>query len=561
MPMLRLLAIRARMDPLDHAGGNAPAWFGQTKGADFLEHVLDHVLSTLFLDQAQRKATILHQTDRVGKTDAARSQPLWLGRPQHQPAQQGMGQQQRVEFLDDPIGSLRTQGAGREPQMRIDFIKDQFHLPTLVREHHKLFGRIDKRVQQRGDQPIDLRARSGNAWVGKTIADHPHQHAFSPTRAMILADEGQVGSIAEPRVRLEQHMAYHSSQHMASPIAQRKDRLMTMKATVPQDQSGLPLPAFQQQTGARRFGLPTGTDLGITDQMGRTFDHQHQPGLGKGAVSLLVIAAVAEALSMARGIGYRLHRAIESQQTHPAPEGSWRLFVGVWTSTLHKEFLHDFAAQLLSAIAEGRFDWESLRHVIAHGAQSTHQSGIDRSLGEMRIQMQAQHPVDHRRHIELAFALFPHLIGLQQFFNLSDGQDFLQQSQREMLTHLAFLQRFGYRSDHEAAPFLDEMSDGLSMPPGLPHGLRSPPFVPFLLILWMSYSYLNRIGASPIPTEEEGDLNSHKNGVQHLLHSNASKRDYLHKTISRGNPSACGCDSGGAACAAPSPRSGGCARG
>ncbi len=98
--MLRLLAFIARAHPLDDPSLNAHLLLGQAKRAELLQKAADHLLATGGTHQAQRNQAVIHQADRVGKTDRGRSQPLRLCRPQHQGAHQGMSQQQGVEFLD-----------------------------------------------------------------------------------------------------------------------------------------------------------------------------------------------------------------------------------------------------------------------------------------------------------------------------------------------------------------------------------------------------------------------------------------------------------------------------
>jgi len=67
--------------------------------------------------------------------------------------------------------------------------------------------------------------------------------------------------------------------------------------------------------------------------------------------------------------------------------------------------------------------------------------------------MQGNQPIRQHHHIQFAFALSPHLVGLQQVFNHGRGEHVLQHSQIDLLTDLALLGGLAYRSHHEAVSF------------------------------------------------------------------------------------------------------------
>src|SRR5216117_284925 len=108
---------------------------------------------------------------------------------------------------------------------------------------------------------------------------------------------------------------------MPSTLSYIKDRDARMKSPVPEDQALLQRPAFQQQTHPVGFGLSTGTDFSVTEQMRPTFHQEQEACLGKRAVRALIIGTVTEGFSIALRGSYRLDRPIYGQQTHPFPEG------------------------------------------------------------------------------------------------------------------------------------------------------------------------------------------------------------------------------------------------
>ena len=254
------------------------------------------------------------------------------------------------------------------------------------------------------------------------VSDDAHQHGRPPLMVLVFVDRDQVGTIDQGTQRLEQDSADHSSQHVPPTGSHRKDGGAGMEATVPQEQALFQAPALQPQRQAAGFPLATRTDFRLADQMGPTFDQEQQPRLGKGAVRELVIGAVAKGFSIARRIGHRGDPPIDGEQTQAFPEGSQCLGRGFGPSTAHKEFLQELAAHLAAPIAKGRPDGDGFCNIITCRSQTTDHFPVDPPLGEVWIQMQGDQPRGDRNHIRLLFALFPHLVGVQQLFDQA-GRD------------------------------------------------------------------------------------------------------------------------------------------
>src|SRR5580765_731748 len=186
-----------------------------------------------------------------------------------------MSQEKRIDLLNDAFWGQTAQGASRQTQMRAGIINDHFDVPALMIQHSHLFGWVEEGIKQGGHQSIDLLSGSWNAWIGEGVGDHSHQHALPTVMILVLIDPRQVGPIQQVVTWLLQDMAPQSSQHMPATGSDLKDRCARMKSTIPQDQTLLQPPSFQQQADASGFSLPTRTDFHVTDQMGSAF-HQEQ---------------------------------------------------------------------------------------------------------------------------------------------------------------------------------------------------------------------------------------------------------------------------------------------
>ena len=79
----------------------------------------------------------LHQGDGVKKAEAIRVDPLLEGSLVHQATQHEMGDEQCVDFLDDPNGLVAAQRVIDEPLMDVSLINRDLNLPPfVVGDHH-----------------------------------------------------------------------------------------------------------------------------------------------------------------------------------------------------------------------------------------------------------------------------------------------------------------------------------------------------------------------------------------------------------------------------------------
>ncbi len=146
--MLRFLALIARADAFDHASGNTHALFGQALLTNLSDQTLNHVKPAWRRNQAQRDQTFIHDTDGLGKTDLGRSDLSLLSGLQHEHADHGMGQQKRIDLLNDSFWGQTPQGSRRQTQVRTGLIDDHFDMPALMVEHRHLFGWVEKGIEQ-----------------------------------------------------------------------------------------------------------------------------------------------------------------------------------------------------------------------------------------------------------------------------------------------------------------------------------------------------------------------------------------------------------------------------
>src|SRR5712672_2023226 len=463
--MLRFLTLIARADAFDHTGGNTHTLFGQALLTNLVYQTLDHVKSAWRRNQAQRDQTFIHDTDRLSKADLGGRDLSLLCRLEHERADHQMGQQKRVDLLNDSFRSQTAQGSRRQTQVRTRLIDDHFDVPTFMIQHGYLFGRVEKGIEQGGHQSIHLFAGSWNTWISEGVSDDAHQHAL-PT-VMVLIDIGQVGPIQQIVAGFEQDIALQASQHMPSTGSYLEDGTTRMKPTIPQDQALLQRPAFQEQTCASGFGLSARTDFHVTDQVGPTFDQEQETCLGKGTMREFIIATVAEGFSIVSRVSYRLDGAVDGKQTHPFPKSPWCLDSGFGASTMGKDLLQDLTSQLGAPVTQSRSGRDLLSYIVTDRSLTAHHFAIHPALGQRWIQMQSHQPVDDCHHIRFSFSLFPHLVSLQKLFYQAGRDHFLQQSHIDLLANLVLQPIFRYANNHEACPFL-EIFDGLSMPSGLP---------------------------------------------------------------------------------------------
>src|SRR4051794_3367605 len=110
MVMLRFLALVTGSHTFDDTSLNAHGLFGQALVTNLVYEALHHVKPTRCIDQAQRDETFVNDTDRLSKTDLSCRDLSLLGRLEHEGTNHQMGQQKRIDFLDDPFRSQTAQG-------------------------------------------------------------------------------------------------------------------------------------------------------------------------------------------------------------------------------------------------------------------------------------------------------------------------------------------------------------------------------------------------------------------------------------------------------------------
>ena len=128
--MLGFFAHVARVSPLHDARLNAHALLGQRCCPTFVKQREHHRLPTRHRNHAQWDQALIKDADGSCQAQSRRSNPLLGGSPQQQGAQQRMGQQQGVEFLDHSLRRQRAQGARRQAQHGPGFSDRQFGMPA-----------------------------------------------------------------------------------------------------------------------------------------------------------------------------------------------------------------------------------------------------------------------------------------------------------------------------------------------------------------------------------------------------------------------------------------------
>ena len=147
--MLRFLAPIARVGPLDDPCLDAHALLGQALLSDFSKQGGPHGVPTCRRDHAQREQTLIKDADGPGQAQSRRSHTLLGGSLQHQGAQQGMCQQQGIEFLEDALWGQRAQGARLQAQHGPGLSDHQFGMPAFMKEHRYLQGWVQERIRIR----------------------------------------------------------------------------------------------------------------------------------------------------------------------------------------------------------------------------------------------------------------------------------------------------------------------------------------------------------------------------------------------------------------------------
>ena len=170
--MLRFFTLIARPHAFDDTSLDAHALFGQALLADLLYQALDHVLPPGSRNQTQRDQTFIHDADGLGKADLDGRDLSLLCRLQHQGADNTMGQQKRIDLLNDAFWSQTAQSSSREAQVGTGLIDNDFDVPALMIQDGHLFGWVEEGIKQGGHQSIDLLSGSWNAWIGEGVGQY-----------------------------------------------------------------------------------------------------------------------------------------------------------------------------------------------------------------------------------------------------------------------------------------------------------------------------------------------------------------------------------------------------
>ena len=77
----------------------------------------------------------------------------------HHDADEVVGEQQPPNFLIDALGSLAPQRFGPVERVGLQLIEGEFEFPALVVEGGEFGGRVDRGVEQRGEEHVGAEPR------------------------------------------------------------------------------------------------------------------------------------------------------------------------------------------------------------------------------------------------------------------------------------------------------------------------------------------------------------------------------------------------------------------
>src|SRR5437868_2459620 len=106
------------------------------------------------VDQLKIGHRITDETNSSHKTQAVRIHRDGPGGVIHDGADEIMGDEQTIQFLDYTLWLVRMQWGGQETLMGIQFVNGQLNLPAFMIETNQVEGRISDGVEQGGQQPM-----------------------------------------------------------------------------------------------------------------------------------------------------------------------------------------------------------------------------------------------------------------------------------------------------------------------------------------------------------------------------------------------------------------------
>src|ERR1022692_2172460 len=266
------------------------------------------------LRQSRSRLRMQQPQHRVREADPIRRHPLLLGSLLYHLADQIVQQNERQHFLLNALD-----GSGRNLlhiQRALEIAKVDFDLPTLGIKVDQLLGRILLRIQQRGDDPRPLGAKTlatdaeGNLPQRQRLAGdlfpplaaHPRGTLrAAPFNQQVLAAQ----AFLEPAASLAATADHFGPRQTETAVRALPDQQRQMskahQAAIAQQQTALP-DRLEQPRKAGELLASVGEDDGLCDESGAALHQRQQLGRRIAAADAALVGRLAKLVPQFRDV-------------------------------------------------------------------------------------------------------------------------------------------------------------------------------------------------------------------------------------------------------------------
>src|SRR6266571_789586 len=404
----------------------------------------------------------------LGEADAVRVQSRGSGCLERESTHGIMGQQEGIEFLQNKDGQFAPQGLTAQTLVILDLINGQLNFPTLMVEHAQITGRIQIRIEQGGDKPMNLanigidpptgmsHTRGGNLFQTSCdllldgVLDDAYCQGLFQTWILFGQQCHQITAVWQNLLLVGIVLEGQTTQQMGPMIEQGLQKAHRDEATIHQDEH----PGFNGAQESLRQTLLRGEARS---------DHQINNGVGANFCQIHTMQLRERAPSPTRTTPTKIGRIswrvshifigpIQSHQTQTKGKRSRRFRQSQRFAFEHKEAAKDLDSNLLASIHPSPSSRELLWILLCQIAFRATQLSVNGSQCRTQEQAPADQHVDHDRHRQLACSGRLVMKRGDQFFYRFPIIEAFQDRQTKGLTQLVMTWQLCYGKRHEGPP-------------------------------------------------------------------------------------------------------------